>query len=893
MAGLTPPESMERSVELFLRAMRNTQALKKNEKKKKAGKKKAFHCNICNVKVIGAATFEFHLKGKKHRMNSPLSKSCKDIEYIQRYEHLDGNVVIKCELCGEQLLDVVNHLNTSSHILAFLEANFPKVFGVLQIRGLHNISETELKKIALAEKNRQEYMQTFQHDVNPDNLEQGEGIYFYKKNRQSEDCEPPRKILRKDDQHCNDISSTVTDHEREKNCAVDQNEKKCSSSVERQIRLDCQEYKKSETESHFKHSETESPYEITCNKDLYNFLQYFRIADEADVIFVQQIVTKFKSQLEEFYDQTKEEKVALDLNCSKNQEDGKLKAAESIVQQADSTTTSTLIESTANSTDVVDHCEGEVTANQCNSMVEDSTTTSSLNESTTNSTDVVDHCEGEFTANQGNNMLKDSISKSVSVNHSSLLCHTTKKPIIRPSVLDAVLKSHNKSITSTKKEPYGDAAVKEPKLDCTSMFKSITNTEIFTGSTKKNIFTVHDDTSSTSSIDKQKSIIGSSTLCSAFGSSHLPLDSHVVIKNECDTVVSDECQVSPTVFTGQSQVPQEASFSFLATSTKKERESMFSPEIPILNPNTDKSILKETSIKTLSVSPPMGARELSERENNVLPYTLCEKPVKSSFTPLSIKKEPMLPYPDVSSTHSPLISLSPSDFGSSDVSLTSSSRHSCSLQSAAEICSTFTKVPRIVPGNVKTSVQDQLNTSKENLLSSLHANEDEQAFVSSVCTSPPNYSQPSQETTLKFSQPAKVKSCSVSNELHMSISGCCPSITCVKKTMDHSFELGRDQPQSMYLDSSLTKNKNKLVPALEKSRTDNLNCPRSSSNTHDSCGITFGGKKNMHISELISEVAKFADTKPILKGIDINQVVRLLIQNRSEKTREGSHNNTP
>ncbi|XP_056376859.1 serine-rich adhesin for platelets-like isoform X4 [Hyla sarda] len=833
MAGLTPPESMERSVELFLRAMRNTQALKKNEKKKKAGKKKAFHCNICNVKVIGAATFEFHLKGKKHRMNSPLSKSCKDIEYIQRYEHLDGNVVIKCELCGEQLLDVVNHLNTSSHILAFLEANFPKVFGVLQIRGLHNISETELKKIALAEKNRQEYMQTFQHDVNPDNLEQGEGIYFYKKNRQSEDCEPPRKILRKDDQHCNDISSTVTDHEREKNCAVDQNEKKCSSSVERQIRLDCQEYKKSETESHFKHSETESPYEITCNKDLYNFLQYFRIADEADVIFVQQIVTKFKSQLEEFYDQTKEEKVALDLNCSKNQEDGKLKAAESIVQQADSTTTSTLIESTANSTDVVDHCEGEVTANQCNSMVEDSTTTSSLNESTTNSTDVVDHCEGEFTANQGNNMLKDSISKSVSVNHSSLLCHTTKKPIIRPSVLDAVLKSHNKSITSTKKEPYGDAAVKEPKLDCTSMFKSITNTEIFTGSTKKNIFT------------------------------------------------------------GQSQVPQEASFSFLATSTKKERESMFSPEIPILNPNTDKSILKETSIKTLSVSPPMGARELSERENNVLPYTLCEKPVKSSFTPLSIKKEPMLPYPDVSSTHSPLISLSPSDFGSSDVSLTSSSRHSCSLQSAAEICSTFTKVPRIVPGNVKTSVQDQLNTSKENLLSSLHANEDEQAFVSSVCTSPPNYSQPSQETTLKFSQPAKVKSCSVSNELHMSISGCCPSITCVKKTMDHSFELGRDQPQSMYLDSSLTKNKNKLVPALEKSRTDNLNCPRSSSNTHDSCGITFGGKKNMHISELISEVAKFADTKPILKGIDINQVVRLLIQNRSEKTREGSHNNTP
>lgn len=79
-------------------------------------------------------------------------------------------------------------------------------------------------------------------------------------------------------------------------------------------------------------------------------------------------------------------------------------------------------------------------------------------------------------------------------------------------------------------------------------------------------------------------------------------------------------------------------------------------------------------------------------------------------------------------------------------------------------------------------------------------------------------------------------------------------------------KLGTDQPLSMYLDSSLIANKNKPVPAVEKPIISHLNALPSPINTYDAHRTTFGGKENMHISELIAEVAKFAETKPVLKG---------------------------
>lgn len=759
-------------------------------KKNKSGTKKTFYCDICNVTVYGAEIFEIHLKGKKHQKIAPLSKSCDGIGYIQRYHH-DDYVVFECELCDVRVLDVVKHLNSSTHIFTFVKVNYPKVYENLHRRGLHNI--WELRKIAVTGN----YPEEFQQYVNSCSPMLMEENLNHKGITRNEDCEPPRKMRRMDDPPCNDISATISDHMREKNSGVDQNEKTCTASDKRLIESDCEDYKECKTESNLKHNGFESPSKITCKKDLYNFLQYFQVSDETDVIFIQQIVKKFKSQLQEFYENDKPEKATIGVNDDKNQQKDKLIAhtAECTLQQADSTITSNANES-----------------------------------GTYKSTDIKDHCEGEFTtSNTG---------------------HIGKKLVVRPSALTSVLKS----IATIKKEPDDDAAVEEPLHDCTTLFKSVTKTDLFSGNTKE------------------------------------------------------------TIITGQSRLKDAANCSFPAVSINREPESVFSPPIPILSPNSDKLMLKET-IKSLSASSPEGSRKFSERKNNLLASSAqntclaspdfiasCQDqlPVKSFVTPLTINKEPLLSNADVSSTsspkaaNSPLIKFSHSDFCTSDVSSTASLHNSCSMQSTAGIYSTFRELPKMYSANIPISGQNPLSTSKEIAASSLSGNKDEQALASSVCTSPLCCSQPSQESSPKFSQPDQFKPCNVSDELPMSTSGCCSSETCTIKTLGHSSmsKLGTDQPLSMYLDSSLVANKNKPVPAVEKPIISHLNALPSPINTYDAYSTTFGGKENMRISELIAEVAKFAETKPVLKGIDINQVVQILIQNRSEETGKGSHNST-
>lgn len=66
-----------------------------------------------------------------------------------------------------------------------------------------------------------------------------------------------------------------------------------------------------------------------------------------------------------------------------------------------------------------------------------------------------------------------------------MLGHIGKKLVVRPSALTSVLKS----IATIKKEPDDDAAVEEPLHDCTTLFKSVTKTDLFSGNTKEAIIT--------------------------------------------------------------------------------------------------------------------------------------------------------------------------------------------------------------------------------------------------------------------------------------------------------------------------------------------------------------------------------------------------------------------
>ncbi|KAM4026710.1 uncharacterized protein ACNLHF_022566 isoform 2-T2 [Anomaloglossus baeobatrachus] len=636
-------------------------------------------------------------------------------EYIQKYETPGGILVAKCELCCEQILAVSNHLDSYSHLLAYLKANQPKVFRNVQLRGLNNMKAEELKRIVVEE--------AFKQCGKLNNPAGVENLFPDQKSGLDEDCEPPQKMARMNNPPCNDKFDTILNCMKEENSDLVQNEKKDNVSDQRQIQQDCQEYLECKTESDLKPNGSESLFKITCNKDLYTFLQYFKISDDTDVKFIQQIVKTFKSQLQEFVENSQQLTTISDIN-DKDQEESisKLKIsnrAESILQHADSTTTSTTNECSANKSarDIKDHCKDEGRTNsvgnpeQCSNMrgrledvstvdhspktyssnvttAQDSTTTSSANECSANKSarDIKDHYKDEGRTNsvgnpeQCSNMrgrkLEDvstvdqlpekysskittaQASNSVSSHHScDTLCHTTREPLISPSVSTSVLKSHQ-SIVSVKKEPDVGASV-EPQLDSTTA----TNTkDPMVTATASNSFSSHHS---------------SDTLCP-----------------------------------------------------------------------TSKKPLISSSVSTL----------LKSYHQSIA----------------SIKKEP----------------------------------------------------------DVDASVEPQLDST----------------------------------TATNTKDPMVTGSTKAQSHCSMS-------------------EFGKDHPPSTSLGSS-SSDKNKAVPAAKKPRIDHLNFPTSPSNTQNAKSISFDGKKDINISQLIAEVTKFADTKPVLKGMDINKVVQILIRNRIEKNRK-------
>ncbi|XP_077125789.1 uncharacterized protein LOC143782318 isoform X8 [Ranitomeya variabilis] len=552
------------------------------------------------------------------------------------------------------------------------------------------------------------------------------------KRRCNEDCEPPQKMARKNDPPYNDKSGTSTKHLKEKDSNLFHHEEKGNASGLRQIRPDCQKYLECTARCDPKPIGSESPLKITCNKDLYTFLQYFQISDEMDVIFIQQIVQKLKRQLQEFNENDQQVATISELIDGKDQAESISKFnfsrhSESILQHADSTTTSTVNESTANkSADIEDHSKGECRTH----LAGNSQLCSNMSGRRLKDVHTVDHLP-EYNSSKVTTT-QATASNSLSSHRSSvMLCRTTKKPMIRPSVSTSVLKS---SIASIKNEP-DDASVEEPQLDCTT---ATTTTERVVTATVGNPVSLH-----------RSSVM----LC-------------------------------PT--------------------TKK----------PMIRPSVSTSVLK------------------SHHQSIA-----------------SIKNEP-----DDATVEEPQLDCTTATITTERVVTATASNPVSSHRSSVMLCPT-TKKPMIRP-SVSTSV---LKSSIASI-----KNEPDDASVEE-----PQLDSTTATTTTEHvvTGPTKVQS-------HCSVS-----------------EFGKDQPPSSCLFLSEEED-SKFDPAANKPRIDYLNLPTSTSHRHAAAGISFGGKKNMQISELIAEVAKFADTKPVLKGIDINQVVQILIRNRNEKTRNKSQDST-
>ncbi|XP_077125785.1 uncharacterized protein LOC143782318 isoform X4 [Ranitomeya variabilis] len=748
VSGRPPSGSMEECVEEFLRSVRNGKtsnmnetistehalgthnkashsAVQKTKKKNKTVMKPAFHCKICNVSVCNAVTFQAHTNGKKHkRRHQFFSEIHVGVEYIRRYEHPGGIRLAKCVLCCEQMLDVSNHLKSYSHILAVLKAEYPKVFENIQHRGLNNIKTDELKRIVLAEM----FPELFQRYDYLDNPGAMENLVreLDQKRRCNEDCEPPQKMARKNDPPYNDKSGTSTKHLKEKDSNLFHHEEKGNASGLRQIRPDCQKYLECTARCDPKPIGSESPLKITCNKDLYTFLQYFQISDEMDVIFIQQIVQKLKRQLQEFNENDQQVATISELIDGKDQAESISKFnfsrhSESILQHADSTTTSTVNESTANkSADIEDHSKGECRTH----LAGNSQLCSNMSGRRLKDVHTVDHLP-EYNSSKVTTT-QATASNSLSSHRSSvMLCRTTKKPMIRPSVSTSVLKS---SIASIKNEP-DDASVEEPQLDCTT---ATTTTERVVTATASN-----------------------------------PVSSH------------------------RSSV-------MLCPTTKK----------PMIRPSVSTSVLK-SSIASIKNEPDDAS---------------VEEPQLDSTTATTTTEHVVT---GTTGSHLPVFYSSGS---------LSTGKPKCIIR------------PSVLSSVLKKSFPLESHVSDKNKPDTLAS--DQHHASPEGCIGP-----------------TKVQS-------HCSVS-----------------EFGKDQPPSSCLFLSEEED-SKFDPAANKPRIDYLNLPTSTSHRHAAAGISFGGKKNMQISELIAEVAKFADTKPVLKGIDINQVVQILIRNRNEKTRNKSQDST-
>ncbi|XP_073534678.1 uncharacterized protein [Phyllobates terribilis] len=765
---------------------------------------------ICRVAVYDVETFKIHLNGKKHmRKQQEFYKIRVGKEYIRRSENPGGTYVLKCELCCEQILDVSIHLNSYSHILAVLKTNHPKVFENLQLRGLNNIKTEELKGIVVAEMFPEAFQQYGYLDSRwilenlfPDtkkcaaHVEKARSsteivaavssstLQTVSRKDQESECdenrEPPQNMARMNDPPYNDKSDTITEHVKEKNSDLVQNEENDHATDQRQIQTDCQEYQEYTVRSDLKNIEPESPFKIACNKDLYSFLQYFQISDETDVIFIQQIVRKFKSQLQEFNENDEQVTTISGLVDGKDQEESMNKLnicgrAKSILHHADSTTTSNASEITANKSagDLKDHSKGECRTNHAGNHVDHFLQYNSSKVTTTQAT----------------------ASNSVSSPHSSImLCPTMNKPIIRPSVSSSVLKSHHQSIASIKKEP----GVEEPQLDCTTATN--TTEPVPTATASNSVSSPHSSIMLCPTTNKP--IIRPSVSSSVLKSHHQSIAS---IKKEPGV---EEPQLDCTTATNTTEPVPTATASNSVSSPHSSIMLCPTTNKPIIRPSVSSSVLKSHHQSIASIKKEPG---VEEPQLDCTTATNTTEPVPTGTT----------------GSHLPV-------FYSSGT--LSTGKPKCIIR------------PSVLSSVLKKSLPIESHVSDKRKRDTLASDK----------------LQASPEGRIG---PTKVQS-------HFSKS-----------------EFGKDQPPSMCLESS-SSDKNKGAPAAKKPRIDHLNFPTSPSHTHDSDCISFGGKKDMQISELIAEVAKFADTKPVLKGIDINQVVQILIRNRTEKNRNESQDST-
>ncbi|XP_077125782.1 uncharacterized protein LOC143782318 isoform X1 [Ranitomeya variabilis] len=782
VSGRPPSGSMEECVEEFLRSVRNGKtsnmnetistehalgthnkashsAVQKTKKKNKTVMKPAFHCKICNVSVCNAVTFQAHTNGKKHkRRHQFFSEIHVGVEYIRRYEHPGGIRLAKCVLCCEQMLDVSNHLKSYSHILAVLKAEYPKVFENIQHRGLNNIKTDELKRIVLAEM-FPELFQRYDYLDNPGAME-----------------------------------NLV----REKDSNLFHHEEKGNASGLRQIRPDCQKYLECTARCDPKPIGSESPLKITCNKDLYTFLQYFQISDEMDVIFIQQIVQKLKRQLQEFNENDQQVATISELIDGKDQAESISKFnfsrhSESILQHADSTTTSTVNESTANkSADIEDHSKGECRTH----LAGNSQLCSNMSGRRLKDVHTVDHLP-EYNSSKVTTT-QATASNSLSSHRSSvMLCRTTKKPMIRPSVSTSVLKS---SIASIKNEP-DDASVEEPQLDCTT---ATTTTERVVTATVGNPVSLHRSSVMLCPTTK-KPMIRPSVSTSVLKSHHQSIAS---IKNEPDDATVEEPQLDCTTATITTERVVTATASNPVSSHRSSVMLCPTTKKPMIRPSVSTSVLK-SSIASIKNEPDDAS---------------VEEPQLDSTTATTTTEHVVT---GTTGSHLPVFYSSGS---------LSTGKPKCIIR------------PSVLSSVLKKSFPLESHVSDKNKPDTLAS--DQHHASPEGCIGP-----------------TKVQS-------HCSVS-----------------EFGKDQPPSSCLFLSEEED-SKFDPAANKPRIDYLNLPTSTSHRHAAAGISFGGKKNMQISELIAEVAKFADTKPVLKGIDINQVVQILIRNRNEKTRNKSQDST-
>ncbi|XP_053323797.1 uncharacterized protein LOC128497658 [Spea bombifrons] len=104
-----------------------------------------YTCELCNVTCTSASSLNEHFKGKKHKAKESVRLNNLGIEYVRK----KSNVFSKCELCDAQFVDVMGHVNSSMHILKYMETRYPETFKNIKCQGLKSFSPEQLKRIML------------------------------------------------------------------------------------------------------------------------------------------------------------------------------------------------------------------------------------------------------------------------------------------------------------------------------------------------------------------------------------------------------------------------------------------------------------------------------------------------------------------------------------------------------------------------------------------------------------------------------------------------------------------------------------------------------------------------------------------------------------------------